>query len=202
MKQNIKLIIIDLYGVMSVGSYKETCKWISKKYGHDFDKCYDIVYHKYFTLAALGKITERQSFAYAAKELGMEEDPKTFMMKHLSFQTLNKSVFDYASSLKKRGYKVLLLSKNTPGQFSHVVEQYKLRKYFDVINTFDLKLSKGSVATMKYVFKKYNVKPQEVFFVDDQNFNLPNAKQLGVQTYLYKNFKDFRKHLNNLLNGR
>lgn len=198
----IKLIIVDLYGVMSIGSYKETCQWISKKYGHDFDKCYDIVYHKYFTPAAMGKITERQSFAFAARELGIKEDPKTFMKKHLSFQTINKSVFDYASSLKKRGYKVLLLSKNTPGQFSHVVKQYSLRKHFDVINTFDLKLSKGSVATMKYVLKKYNVKPQEVFFVDDQDFNLPNAKKLGVNTYLYKNFKDFRKHLNKLLNGR
>jgi len=198
----IKLIIIDLYGVMSVGSYKETCHWISKKYGHDFDKCYDIVYHKYFTPAALGEITERQSFAMAAKELGMEEDPKTFMSKHLSFQTINKSVFDYALTLKKKGCKILLLSKNTPGQFLHVVKQYKLKNFFDVINTFDLKLSKGSVATMKYVLKKYNVKAEEVFFVDDQDFNLPNAKKLGVYTYLYKNFKDFRKKLNKLLNGR
>ena len=197
--KKIKLIIIDLYGVMSIGSYKETCQWISKKYSIDFNECYDIVYHKYFTPAAMGEISERQSFELAAQEIGMEEDAKTFMAKHLSFQRLNKSVFNYALELKKKGYKILLLSKNTPGQFKHVVNQYNLRKYFDVINTFDLKLSKGSKETMKYVLGKYKVKSEEVFFVDDQYFNLPNAKKLGVHTHLYKNLKDFKKELNGLL---
>lgn len=202
MKNNkIKLIIIDLYGVMSVGSYKETCQWISSKYNIDFDTCYDIVYHKYFTPATLKKITEKQSFELAAKEIGMAEDWRTLRSKHLSFQHINKSVFNLARSLQSRGYKVLLLSKNTPGQFGYVVNKYNFRKYFDVINTYNIGYPKGSAKTMRYVLKKYKVKPQEVFFVDDQDFNLPKAKKLGVHTYLYKNFKDFRKHLNKVLDA-
>ncbi|MBU1203202.1 HAD-IA family hydrolase [Patescibacteria group bacterium] len=200
MKPKIKLIIIDLYGVMSVGSYKETCRWISRKYKIDFDICYDIVYHKYFTPASLGKITERQSFELAAKEIGMKEDWKIFRSKHLSFQHINKSVFNFAKSLQNKEYKILLLSKNTTGQFKYVVNKYQLKKHFDLINTYDLKLSKGSAKTFKYVLKKYKVKADEVFFVDDQYFNLPNAKKLGIHTYLYKNFKDFRKYLTSLLN--
>ncbi|MCD4760575.1 hypothetical protein K8R42_01630, partial [bacterium] len=112
----IKLIIIDLYGVISTGSYKDTCRWVEKKYGHSFEHCYDVVYHKHFSDAAMGRITEKESCRRTVKELDMEESGSEFLAKHLSFQKLNKSVFDFALQLKKKGYKVLLLSKNTSGQ--------------------------------------------------------------------------------------
>jgi len=201
-KNSIKLIIIDLYGVMSRGSYKDTCRWISKKYGHDFDHCYDVVYFKHFTDAAMGRISEKESCQRTVKELNMEESGSEFLAKHLSFQKLNKSVFDYALSLKDRGYKILLLSKNTPGQFENLVKKYSLDKYFDVQNTYDLRLEKKDIRTIQYVLKKYKVRATEVFFVDDQDFNFPNAKKLGVHTYLYKNFKDFKTKLNSILNAK
>ena len=199
MDTKIKLIIFDLYGVMSMGSYKDTCRWISKKYGHSFKYCYDIVYHKHFTDAAMARVVESEACKRTVKELNMEESGSELLAKHMSFQKLNKSVFDLALQLKNKGYKILLLSKNTPGQFKNLVNKYSLDKYFDIQNTYDLRLEKKDIRTMKYVLKNYKVKGSEVFFVDDQEFNFPNAKKLGVHTYLYKNFKDFRKYLNKLL---
>lgn len=196
----IKLIIIDFYGVMTFGSYKETCQWLARKYKLDYDYLYDIVYHKYFSKAAVGKITERASFALPIKELGLKETWQELRRKHLSFQKLNKSVFDFCLDLQKQDYTILLLSKNTPWQFNYALRKMNIRKYFkNIINTFDLKLPKASPKTIKYVLKKYKVKPNEAIMADDQNFNLVEANKLGVKTILYKNFKQFKNEMDKYL---
>lgn len=199
-ENKIKLIIIDFYGVMTKGSYRDTCRWLAKKYKLDFDYLYDIIYHKYFSRATLGKISESQSFALPIKELGLKETWQELRRKHLSFQALNESVFNLCLKLQKQGYMILLLSKNTPNQFALNLKQMKIRKYFkNIINTFDLSLPKSSVKTIKYVLKKYKVKPAEVIMTDDQDFNLVEPEKIGVKVILYRNFKIFKKRLNEYL---
>lgn len=107
----IKLIIVDFYGVMTLGSYKETCIWLSNKYDIDYDYLYKIFYHKYFCKAANKEISEIKSFELPAKELGIGETGEELRKKHLSFQKLNKPVFNLCRKLQKDGYKLLLLSK-------------------------------------------------------------------------------------------
>lgn len=199
-KQKIKLLIVDFYGVMTKGSYKETCQWLAKKYGLDYDCVYDIVYHKYFTDAALGKITEAESFKLAVKELGLRETWRELRKKHLSFQKLRQPVFDLCRDLQKQGYIILLLSKNTSWQFDYTLRKMKIRRYFkNIINTLDLKLPKSSPKTIRYVLKKFKVKPQEAVMIDDQDFNLPAAKKMGVHVILYKDFRQMKRELRKLL---
>ena len=200
MKNNIKLIIVDLYGVMSTGSYKDTCKWIAKKYHLDFKEVYEIVYFKYFTPATLGKMTEAQSFQRAVLELGIQEDWKKIRQLHLGFLKLNKPVFKLVKKLQANGHKILLLSKNTPPQFNWSVKNMGLKKTFKhIVNTFYLGLPKSSPKTMKWVCKKFKVRPQEILFCDDQAFNLVAAKKMGVKTILYKNFSQFTKEIKKYL---
>jgi HAD superfamily hydrolase (TIGR01509 family) len=199
-KSKIKLIIVDYYGVLTLGSYKETCLWLAKKYKMDFNHVYSIVYHKYFSPAALGKITEKQSFELPIKELGLKESWRELRKKHMSFQRKNKPVFNYVLKLQRAGFTIALLSKNTPEQFSEALKKIGTRKYFkNIINTFDLKLPKFSVKTIKYILKKFKVKPEEAMMIDDQDFNLVEASKLGVKTIYYKNFKQFKKELDSYL---
>lgn len=198
--KKIKLIIIDIYGVLIAGNYMNICRWLGKKYGLDPDYVYSIVYHKYFNQAALGKISERQSFELALRELNLTENWRKIRQRHLNYLIINQAVFRLVLNWQKRGYKILLLSKNVPGQFRYIVKKYHLRKYFkNIINTYDLGQPKASKKTIQYVLKKFKVKPKEVIYIDDQDFNLPAAKKLGVKTFLYKNLYQFRKDLNNFV---
>ena len=161
---------------------------------------YQIIYHKYFSPAALGKITEQQSFELPIKELELKETWQELRKKHLSFQKKNVPVFNYILKLQKAGFTVLLLSKNTPEQFKEALLKIGTRKYFkNIINTFDLKLLKSSAETIKYILKKFKVKPEETIMIDDQDFNLVEAKKLGVKTIYYKNFKQFKKEMDSYL---
>jgi len=196
MKSRIKLIIVDLYGVMTTGSYRDTCLWIAKKYKLPFEKVHDIVYHKHFAMASVGKITEPQSFAGASKELGLGMTWKELRAKHLSFQKLNKPVLKLALSLQKKGYRVVLLSKNTPSQFAETVKKMKLKRHFsDIINTHKFGLPKGDMRVVKIVLKKFKEKPEEVIQIDDQDFNLTALKTLGGKVVLYKNFGQMKKEI-------
>ncbi|MCX6794447.1 MAG: HAD hydrolase-like protein [Candidatus Falkowbacteria bacterium] len=195
MDKKIKLIIIDLYGVMSFGSYQDTCRWLARKYDLDYKECYRIVYHKYFCRAAAGKISEAESFNLAAKELKIKESGSELRAKHLSFQRLNRPIYNLAIKLKKTGYKILLLSKNTPAQFKHVVEKFKLYDHFKIINCYYFRMDKKSPGMMKYILKKYKLTPAEVLMTDDQDFNLTYAKKIGVKIILYKDFSSFKKQI-------
>jgi len=197
----IKLIIIDLYGVMSFGSYKDTCLWLCKKYDLNYEACYKIVYHKYFCAAVARKISERESFALTAKELGLKESGEELRAKHLSFQTINQQVFKLAKQLKNQGYKIILLSKNTPGQFSYIINKFQLKEYFKVINPYYLKFDKQSPLMIRYLLKKYNLKPAQIVMTDDQDFNLAYPRKIGVRTILYQDFKDFAKKLKLIVNN-
>jgi len=196
MKIKIKLIIVDLYGVMTTGNYHNICAWLAKKYHRKEKDVYKIVYHKYFNQAAVGDITECKAFVWALRDLNMVEDWRKIRQKHLTYLLLNKQVFNFVLGLQKRGFKILLLSKNVPSQFEDIVKKYQLRKYLkNIINTYDLGLPKASKETIEYVLKKFKVKPQEVVYIDDQDFNLPIARKIGVKTVLYKNFRDTKKKL-------
>jgi len=196
----IKLIIIDLYGVMFFGSYKDTCLWLCHKYGFDYEKCYQIVYHKYFQQAIEHQISEKQSFTLAAKELGIKESGREIRVTHLSFQRLNQPMFNLAKKLHCQGYKILLLLKNTPSQFKAVAGKLNFKKYFAVTNTYYLKIDKHSPQMIKYILKKYHLKPAEIIMTDDQEFNLTHPRRLGVHTICYLNYAKFKEELTNFLN--
>lgn len=199
-KHNIKLIIIDFYGMMSLGSYENTSHWIAKKYRLPFDKVYDVVYHKHFEAAALGNISERRFYQNIVDDLDLKENWHQIKMAHQSFHVLNKSVFNYCRLLQENDYTILLLSKNLPNQFREELKKMKIRKHFkNIINTYDLGFKKSSVKTIRYILKKFKVKPSETVFCDDQKFNLLEAKKLGVHTIYYQNFKKFRKDLGEIL---
>ena len=199
--KKIKLIIIDLYGVMIFGSYKDTCQWLQRKYGFDYKRCYDIVYHKYFCQAVVRQISEKQSFALAAKELGIKESGERLRDIHISYFILNRAVFKWALAKKREGYKILLLSKNTPSQFRYVVKKYDLKKYFAVINTYYIGIDKKSKNMLKYILKKYKLKPGQILMADDQDFNLTYPEKIGAHTILYKDFSNFKRKAELILNN-
>lgn len=150
--RKIKLLIVDFHGVITNGSYKEICQWIADKYAYDYDYVYKVVYHKHFTDATLGKISEKESFQRVVTDLNLKESWQALRKKHLSYQRLNKHSFNLFSTLQDQGYTVLLLSKNTREQFRDILKKFGIRAHFqNIFNTLDLKQPKGSRKTIAYV---------------------------------------------------
>jgi HAD superfamily hydrolase (TIGR01509 family) len=194
-------IILDLFGVITIGSYKETCEWIAKKYQLDYDTAYQVVYHKYFTAATMGKMTEAQSFALAVKELNLNETGAELRKIHISFQKLNKPIIKLAQDWKNKNAEIVVFSKNTPRQFNEIVSLYRLNRYFPVIiNSYNLGLEKKSKEAMEYLLKRFGHSSAETLLIDDQDYNFINAKKIGIETILYQNPAQLKREVRNWLN--
>lgn len=197
MKQyKIKLIIFDAYGVILKGGYPPTMRIFAKMFHRNWKELYAVFYTKYFNLAAEGKIKESEAWKKPIACFGFKLSWKKALDIHLNRMDTLKGNLLLAKKILTR-CTTLLLTKNTPIQFKEAVfKRFKLNKYFSyIINTYDLKLPKAGKKTYQYLMKKFKVKPQEIFYVDDQESNLIEAKKMGIHTHLYKNLSSFKKEL-------
>lgn len=192
--------MIDFNGVLVYGNYHTLANWLAKKFHKKEKDIYKILYHKWFNQAAEGFISEKEFFENALKELKFPLTWQQARQKYISAVKANRPLIKYARELQKKGYKILVLSKNVPSQFRDGVRISGIRKYFKhLINTYDLGLPKASKKTMQLVLRRFKVTGTEVIYTDDQDFNFVEANKLGVKTIVYKNFPDFKKKIDKYL---
>jgi HAD superfamily hydrolase (TIGR01509 family) len=198
--KKIKLIIFDLYGLILNQGYPNTVKFLVRKFGGKQKKYYEILYKKYFNMAAIRKITQRDAWKLAIKELNLPIDWRELREIHYNLMKLDKRLIDLNKKLTKQGFTTLVLSKNTRSQLSDTCKRFQLRKKFkNIINTWELNLPKASKETLKIILKRFRVKPEETIYADDQKINLVDAKKIGIKTILVKNYKQFKKELDKYL---
>lgn len=198
----IKLIILDAYGPVITGGYQATCKFLAKKYKRNSEYFYQVIYKKYFNMAAERKITQQAAWEMAIKELDLPLSVKEAKTIHYGLMGLNMKVLDFIKKFDDN-IKILLLSKNTRSQFSDVNNKLNFRGHFKyVINTWELGLPKASKETLRYIMKKFKIKIGEIIYADDQLENLTEAKKMRIKTIFYKNFEQFKKEINNYFNEK
>lgn len=195
----IKLIIFDFNGVATTGGYAKTMPILAKRYKVPLQQIYDVFYTKYLNLGATNKISEDDVWRLPVKHFGIKDDWRKLRKLHLDMQNPQKRVVTLANKLRKN-YQVIMLTKNISGQLAYVIKRTGMDQYFDeVINTQTLNLPKASKKTMRYIMKKFSVKPKESIYIDDQEDNLKEAKKVGIRTILYANFRQFKKELSGLI---
>lgn len=195
----IKLIILDLTGVILTGGHKKLCQILGAKYGLDPDKVYEIIYTKYFNRFALNQLSEIETYEGPIKGLGLKESWQDLADMYLNTHALNEPMADYAQELRRR-CSVIILTKNIPRYLAWEREKFGLDSLVDgIIDTSVLNLPKAGKETIEYVLNKFQVSPTEAIYVDDQESNLEEAKKMGVHTIFYKDFSNVKETLNNLL---
>lgn len=198
----IKLIALDFNGVIVAGSYKDISAHLAKKYSLDPDYVYKVIY-SYHEQAALRTLPEEEIFRRGLKDLHINEDPAEVEKYHFKLTAVrNEQEIAYAQELRKRGYTVIALSKNVPRAFAETIRLSNVTKDFDAcINTYDLKLPKGSTETIDWLIHEFHLaSPEEIIFIDDQQNNLNEASKMGVYTRLYRNFEDMKEFVESLCN--
>ena len=199
--QKIKLVIFDCYGAVLSKGYPDTVAVLSKRFNISEKKIFEVMYTKYFNMAARRKISQKEAWEKAIEELGLPITRKELLEIHFGLLKINKSVFEIAKQLRKK-YATLLLSKNTRSQFAETKKRFPIvwKNFDSVINTWELGLPKASGETIREICRRFKVKPAEIVFIDDQKDNLVEPKKMGVKIIFYKNFSQFKKELLNYIN--
>ncbi len=112
---------------------------------------------------------------------------------------INQEICDLIKELKENNYKIYALS-NTHIPVYEYVKKLEIGKYFDgfLISAVE-KMMKPNEEIYYRLFEKFDLVPQECFFIDDSEKNILASRKCGMEGYIF-NIKDFQKLKDKLIN--
>ena len=196
----IKTIIFDLGGV-----YLNRGIWIAeekfaKKYQLPLEKVVEVLIKKNYKDYFSGKITEQEYWRRFLSEFNLKEDWKELRKTLLNSFKQQEGMPELIKKLRKN-YKIGLLSDQTKEWWPHLDKKHNISQNFDfIIISYQTGFHKPQEEIYKIAISKSKFKPEECLFIDDLEHNLEPAKKLGMQTLFFKNPKQIKENLKEILN--
>jgi HAD superfamily hydrolase (TIGR01509 family) len=197
-----KAIFFDLGGVLSLGKTLElndgVHKTVAKKLGLPLDQYFDSI-DTYYSDAMLGRISKKQALKMMAKDLNTNPQKLERLYKQIYKENFKKNIplYQFALKLKKDGYKISIISDIWPVA-KDVLLDGKFNAFDDIVTSCDVGVRKICPEIFKIALKRLYVHPKEAIFTDNQKWNLPAPRKLGIRSFLFKNNKQFISELKKL----
>lgn len=98
---------------------------------------------------------------------------------------------EFVSLAKEKGYRIYVLS-NASNSFYEYFPNFMPFDYFDgIVVSCDIHIIKPDIHIYEYLLNKYELKPEECFFLDDIAANIEGAKKAGMDGAVFTG--DFEK---------
>ena len=193
----IKAIIFDYTGVLSVESILRSFgDRYAPKFGKDPEEFKKLFIDNWLQ-ARVNKINSSVFWENLANFL--EVDKETFRKDFMDFLGFRPEVYELIKHLKKREYKLGLLSNHIEDWLEEIIENHKLDEIFDVIVTsYKSGVAKPDISIFNEIVEKLEVNPNECVYIDDMEKNIPPAKKLGMKTILFTDLENLKKDLASL----
>lgn len=92
---------------------------------------------------------------------------------------------DFIRELKERKVPIYLLS-NAPTYFAEWSRRIRTLRMFDgIVFSAPLKMAKPDPEIYRYLYRTYNLNPEECFFIDDLEKNIRGAKETGMDGIIF-----------------
>jgi len=207
-RPKIKAIIFDIGGVLvlpknpaklsSKGGHRSlgVHEHVARKLRISLDQYFDSI-DTIYAMSIEGQIPEKEAIRLLAKNLGVSEK-KLKTLYNAAYKKnfkQNKVLYKFAYKLKKKGYKIAVLSDQWYLSKKALVRRRLLRRFDAVIISCDVGVRKPNPEIYKLALKKIGAKPSEALFIDNQKWNIDAAKKLGIKTILYKNNEQLFRQL-------
>ena len=196
----IKTILFDMGGVVITLDQKQAIKRFKALGLHDAEQRLDAYTQQgIFGDLEAGKISDedfrRELGLLVGRELTWDECRHAWMGYSGGVPQRN---LDKMAELRKRGYRVVLLSNTNPYMMSWVMSDefdgkgHSLAHYLDeAYMSYKCGAMKPDPIFFNAVIKGEKLVPEETLFIDDGPRNIEAAKALGIQTLLVNNGEDW-----------
>lgn len=151
-------------------------------------------YKQYFS----GHISEELFWTNLLTEINLKEDWRMLREKLLNLFEVNGEMRSFYKKLKDQGFKMVLLSDQSKEWWPILDEKLEISTNFDVVVISSLVgLHKPNPDIYKYALDQIRSKASECVYVDDIDYNLAPAKELGMETIFFENsgqaIEEFKK---------
>ena len=116
--------------------------------------------------------------------------------------SLNKTMHDYITYLRKKNkYQIILASNTDPIHYKFIKEKYDLSFLDEEFLSYKEKEIKPNSSFFKKLIKKYNLNLSKTIFIDDLKDNCLSAEKEAINSIQNINPNDTITKLNTLLNS-
>ncbi|OGK17312.1 hypothetical protein A2774_03870 [Candidatus Roizmanbacteria bacterium RIFCSPHIGHO2_01_FULL_39_12c] len=196
----IKFIYFDVGGVLI--DYKDAFKGATSKFNIPHSEFMDVWLNNEDSVTR-GKIHPQEFWHLVRKKLKIKEGAdfdflKSWIEDYRPIKTTHAIVKKFISK-----YKIGLLTNLYKGMTPLLREKNLIPDvaYSSIITSYETGLRKPEKEIYELATKKVNLKPEEIFFVDDQENFIEGAKKIGWNTFLFdsENVRNSTRKLKNLL---
>lgn len=199
----IKLIIFDWGKVLGSGADPNNEEFVLiRKITGLTNTQLDIIFETHWHKIKIGKRPLLEFWKSVSQKSNKAVSPQKLMTNYLKSVTINKEMLALAKGLKKRGYKLAILSNESREKMNAQIGRFDLYDLFDKIYcSADLGLQKPDKRIFRYVINDQNINPQETLFIDNMAYNTEAATSLGINSLLFENPRQLKKDLVRLLSN-
>lgn len=156
-----------------------------------------------YSLIDTGFITKEEAIQIVQDRTNHVNDNliRDFWNSYNNYAFVDKNVLDLIKQLKKKDYKIYLLSNINEYTFNKVKDSNLFNIVDGYVLSYKVHQVKPYVSIYKTLINKYNLKVSECLFIDDNENNINTANMLGMSATLVKanNYEDILRVLNNSL---
>ena len=188
--KNIKAIIFDAYGTLfDVNSAAEKCKEKIGDKWEDFSNYWRTAQLEYTWLRSLMKrhknfweITE-DSLDKSMKVFNIEPIMKKELLDLYEVLSSYPEVKDTLNELKKKKYKLAILSNGTPSLLDQLVSNNNLENIFDdIFSVEEVGIFKPDSKVYDIPVKKYKIQKQEIAFLSANTWDVSGGGNFGYNS--------------------
>ena len=185
-----KSIVFDAYGTLfDVNSAAEKCKDKIGDKWEGFANFWRTTQLEYTWLRSLMKrhkdfwqITE-DSLDKSMKVFGIDMGMKNDLLNLYKVLSPYPEVKKVLENLKKKNFKLAVLSNGTPALLDRLVQSNNLKDLFDDIFSIEsVKVYKPDAKVYNLPLKKYKIKPQEVTFLSANTWDVSGSGNYGYNS--------------------
>lgn len=189
----IKNIIFDVGNVIWKGNSKSIINYI--KIDNLEDKENISTFFEGFRLMDLDEETIEEHYEKWKEKNYFNNDHddkyKNQLINYYKNREFNVEIINLINKLKENNYNIYVLSNNNEAAINYLKSCEEVKNIDGWVVSYEYKLVKPDEEFFKVLFNKYNLNPEQCFFVDDKEKNINAGKRLGMNGHVldYENNK-------------
>ena len=188
--KNIKAIIFDAYGTLfDVNSAAKKCKEKIGDKWEDFANYWRITQLEYTWLRSLmnrhkdfWQVTE-DSLNKSMKKFEIDQNMRSELLNLYKILSTYPEVKKTLEELKRKNFKLAILSNGTPDLLNQLVKSNSLEEFFDDIFSIEtVGIYKPNADVYNIPIKKYNILKNEVLFLSSNTWDVSGGGNFGYKS--------------------
>lgn len=146
-----------------------------------------------------GRMSDAEYWTWALREWKLDRSVAEITALLIDGYEANEPVRRFVRQVRAKGYRTLICSNNFPARIDGLQARFGFLADFDAATlSYEVGATKPSVEIFRDLVARSGVAAAEIVFADDNADKLAGAQALGIQTFVYTGFAEFRATLGRL----